>query len=157
VVLVGAFKANPLQDICKALDLPDLSQEKRFSTFAGMVAGKAELHKLFRERFASNTTEYWLGRLEEQDLLSAPVLTLPEALEHGQTEVNGSIIDVEGCGPLLGSPLTMDKSAFSVRHAPPDLGSHGRAILAEAGYTAERIDQLAAAGVLSGERRGEAA
>ena len=23
VVLVGAFKANPLQDICKALDLPD--------------------------------------------------------------------------------------------------------------------------------------
>jgi formyl-CoA transferase len=157
VVLVGAFKANPLQDICRALDLPDLSLEPRFETFADMVAHKPELQQLFRERFATNTTEYWLGRLEEQDLLCAPVLTLPQALDHGQTEVNGSIIELDGGIPVLGSPLTMDASAFKVRHSPPDLGGDGRAILEEAGYSGEQIDRLMESGALVGERRGAAA
>ncbi len=157
VVLVGAFKTNPLQDICKALDLPDLSQEARFSSFADKVEHKQELHTLFRERFGSNTTEYWLAKLEEQDLLCAPVLTLPEALDHGQTKVNGTILELDGGIPVLGSPLTMDETAFAVRHAPPDLGGDGRAILEEAGYSSEQIDQLIEAGALAGERRGEAA
>jgi crotonobetainyl-CoA:carnitine CoA-transferase CaiB-like acyl-CoA transferase len=51
----------------------------------------------------------------------------------------------------------MDESAFKVRHAPPDLGGDGRAILAEAGYSAGDIDRLIETGALSGERRGEAA
>jgi formyl-CoA transferase len=157
VVLVGAFKANPLQDICKALDLPDLSQEPRFASFADKVAHKPELQRLFRERFATNTTEYWLGRLEEQDLLCAPVLTLPQALGHGQTEVNGSIIELDGGIPVLGSPLTMDESAFKVRHSPPDLGGDGRTVLEEAGYSAEQIDRLVESGALAGERREAAA
>ena len=87
IVLVGAFKTNPLQDICAALGLRDLSADQRYATFAGQVAHKAELQAMFRERFASNTTEYWLARLDEQDLLCAPVLTLAEALGHDQTEV----------------------------------------------------------------------
>lgn len=159
VVLVGAFKANPLRDISAALGLPDLSLEERFSNFARQTESKAELQALFRERFASNTTEHWLAKLEEQDLLCAPVLTLPEALAHGQTEANGSIIDPAGDGTarLLGSPLTMGEGAFRLRHAPPGLGADGRAVLEEAGYTPADIDALIASGILSGERRGAAA
>ena len=33
MVMVGAFKQNPLRDICKALELPDLSAEERFADF----------------------------------------------------------------------------------------------------------------------------
>lgn len=159
VVLVGAFKANPLRDISAALGLPDLSLEERFSSFARQMENKAELQAMFSERFASNTTEHWLARLEEQDLLCAPVLTLPEALAHEQTEANGSIIDPAGDGTarLLGSPLTMGEGAFRLRHTPPGLGADGRAVLEEAGYTPADIDALIASGILSGERRGAAA
>jgi len=160
VVLVGAFKQNPLKDICAALGLPDLSAEPRLSTFAGQAANKPELQAKFGERFASNTTAHWLAKLEEQDLLCAPVLTLSEALDHGQTKSNGSIIEVadgHGSFPLLGSPLTMDGSAFQIRHAPPSLGADGRAILEEAGYSAESIEALIASGIVAGEKRGEAA
>ncbi|MBE0693829.1 MAG: CoA transferase, partial [Aquamicrobium sp.] len=160
IVLVGAFKANPLKDICAALGLPDLSAEERYATFARQMDNKAELQALFRERFASGSTEHWLARLDEQDLLCAPVLDLPQALAHGQTVHNGSVIDVEARGgsmQLLGSPLTMGDGAFAVRHAPPDLGADGAAILREAGYSPERIDALIAAGIVSGERRNQAA
>lgn len=159
IVLVGAFKQNPLQDISAALGLDDLSQLERFSTFARQMENKAELQGIFRERFASGSTGHWLAKLEEQDLLCAPVLDLPQALDHAQTTHNGSILDA-GSDPsarLLGSPLTMGEDAFAVRHAPPGLGADGADVLREAGYPAERIDALIAAGIVSGERRDAAA
>ena len=52
IVLVGAFKTNPLHDICAALGLPDLSADPRYATFEAQVAHKSELQAIFRERFA---------------------------------------------------------------------------------------------------------
>jgi crotonobetainyl-CoA:carnitine CoA-transferase CaiB-like acyl-CoA transferase len=152
LVLVGAFKTNPLQDICAALGLPDLSLDQRYATFQGQVEHKAELQALFRERFASNTTQYWLDRLDEQDLLCAPVLTLAEALGHEQTRANGTVVTLNGAAKamsLIGTPLTMGADAFQIRRPPPALGADGDAILSEVGYPAERIAALRKAGVLA--------
>jgi crotonobetainyl-CoA:carnitine CoA-transferase CaiB-like acyl-CoA transferase len=152
IVLVGAFKTNPLQDICAALGLPDLSADQRYATFAGQVAHKAELQAIFRQRFASNTTEFWLARLDEQDLLCAPVLTLAEALAHEQTKANGTVVTLSGDGrslPLVGTPLTMAEGAFQLRRAPPALGVDGPAVLSEAGYSAERIAGLKRTGIVA--------
>jgi crotonobetainyl-CoA:carnitine CoA-transferase CaiB-like acyl-CoA transferase len=151
IVLVGAFKTNPLQDICAALGLPDLSADPRYATFADQVARKSELQAMFRERFASNTTEYWLARLDEQDLLCAPVLTLAEALGHEQTKANGTVVRLEDQGramSLVGTPLTMEKGAFQLRRAPPALGADGEAVLHDAGYSAERIAALKQSGIV---------
>jgi crotonobetainyl-CoA:carnitine CoA-transferase CaiB-like acyl-CoA transferase len=141
LVLVGAFKANPLQDICRALDLPDLSAEPRYATFAGMVEHKSVLQSTFRERFATNTTAHWLARLEAQDLLCAPVQTMAEALAAPQTEVNGTVVDIAG-NRFIGTPLTMDETAFRVLRASPQLGEHNDEILRELGYPAGVIDEL---------------
>ena len=152
IVLVGAFKTNPLQDICAALGLPDLSADQRYATFAGQVAHKAELQAIFRQRFASNTTEFWLARLDEQDLLCAPVLTLAEALAHEQTKANGTVVTLSGDGrslDLVGTPLTMAEGAFQLRRAPPALGVDGPAVLSEAGYSAERIAGLKRTGIVA--------
>ena len=152
VVLVGAFKANPLRDICKALDLPDLSADPRYATFQGQVEHKAELQGKFRERFASNTTAYWLARLDELDLLCSPVLTLAEALGHEQTKLNGTVVTLSGGATtmaLIGTPLTMAPDAFQLRRPPPPLGADGTAVLAEAGFSAERIAALKAQGIVA--------
>jgi formyl-CoA transferase len=152
IVLVGAFKTNPLQDICKALGLEDLSRNPRYATFEAQVAAKPELQAMFRERFASGPTAHWLARLDEQDLLCAPVLTLAEALGHEQSIANGTVVSMAGADgdlPLIGSPLGMDPSAFQLRRPPPALGADGDAILAEAGYSPARIAALRQAGVVS--------
>ena len=73
IVIVGAFKANPLQDISSALGLPDLSVDPNYATFASRSENKAKLHRLFRSGLSTNTTAHWLARLEEQDLLCSPV------------------------------------------------------------------------------------
>jgi crotonobetainyl-CoA:carnitine CoA-transferase CaiB-like acyl-CoA transferase len=151
LVIVGAFRENPLRDICKALDIADLSKENRFATQAGMTEHKEELQAILRERFRTNSTDYWLARLDKEDVLCAPILTMAEALAHEQTAANGSIIDLGDGEPVryLGPPLTMAETAFRVRHHPPDLGADGEAVLAELGYAADRIASLKASGVVS--------
>jgi len=148
VVLVGAFKPNPLQDICRALDLPDLSAEPRYATFAGLVEHKAVLQQKFRERFATDTTAHWLARLEAQDLLCAPVQTMADALAAPQTAVNGTVVALDG-KRFVGTPLAMDDSAFKLRRSAPRLGEHNDEILRELGYAGDKIAQLHAAKVVA--------
>lgn len=151
LVIVGAFKANPLRDICRALDLPDLSTDPRHANFDEQVKTKAELHAHFRSRLSTNTTAYWLSRLDKEDLLCAPVQDLAEALESEQTAVNGMIVAFDGPAPmrLVGSPIGMAEDAFKLRHRPPKLGEHGSTILSEIGYDKARIEALRKSGVVS--------
>jgi crotonobetainyl-CoA:carnitine CoA-transferase CaiB-like acyl-CoA transferase len=136
LVLVGAFKANPLRDICTALDLPDLSLDERFNTQAQQFKNKPELHKMFSDRFASNTREHWLARLEEQDLLSAPVRDMREALVDPQTLHNRMILEGAPTAgrPMrfIASPIQMSGAEVQLRIPPPTLGQHTAEVLAEA-------------------------
>ena len=63
-------------------------------------------------------------------------------------------LDANGSGrneplKLVASPITMDASAFRLRHAPPALGEHATEILGELGYAPDRIAALRTAKVLS--------
>jgi formyl-CoA transferase len=152
LVLVGAFKENPLRDICTALGIEDLSQKEHLKDLDGQMKCRDELQTIFRQSFARNTTAYWLERLEAQDLLCAPVRSLAEALDDEQTKVNGMVVEVPGANGsaarLLAPPVHLSAGGFQVRHAPPSLGEHSRAILAELGYDEKRIAALAAEGVI---------
>jgi formyl-CoA transferase len=136
LVLVGAFKANPLRDICTALGLPDLSLDERFSTLDQQFKHKPELHRMFRERFGSNTRDHWLAKLEEQDLLSAPVRDMREALVDPQTLHNEMILEGAGANGralrFIASPIGMSGANAALRRAPPALGQHTAEVLAEA-------------------------
>jgi len=144
LVLVGAFKANPLRDICTALGLEDLSLDARFSGMPAQFTNKAELHGIFRERFASNTREHWLARLEEQDLLSAPVRDMREALVDPQTLHNAMILEggSSSSRPLkfIASPIQMSGAKAGLRREPPKLGQHTEEVLAEARALIEEAD-----------------
>ncbi len=133
IVIVGAFKENPLQLICRALDIADLSQDERYADITGQIEHKPFLQRTFREKIATNTTQYWIGRFEEQDLLCAPVLDMSDALDHAQTGVNGKIIALSNDERHFGSPLTMGDGAFRLRRDPPRLGEHTAEILREIG------------------------
>ena len=157
LVLVGAFKANPLKDICAALELPDLSADPRYATFENQVAERAYLQDEFTRRFASNTTAHWLARLEEQDLLCAPVQTLGEALASDQTAANGMVLTLDAPAMkgssepmrVMGTPLTMEGAAFRMRYNPPKLGEHTDSVLRELGYDGAKIGKLKAEKVAS--------
>ena len=133
LVMVGAFKANPLQDICKALEIDDLSADPRYCNLNQQFKHKPELQRIFRERFSGNTRAHWLTRLEAQDLLCAPVRDLREALVDPQTLHNQMLMEGPGEGQtvrFIASPIQMSAATVSLRYAPPRLGQHTDEILA---------------------------
>jgi crotonobetainyl-CoA:carnitine CoA-transferase CaiB-like acyl-CoA transferase len=68
IVMVGAFKENPLRDICQALGIEDLSMDARFATLDVQKLHRAELQAVFRRHFAENTTAHWVAALEAVDI-----------------------------------------------------------------------------------------
>ena len=150
LVLVGAFKKNPLQDICAALGIDDISGQ--YPTLEIQRANRDHLQQVFHENFATNTTAYWLERLEAQDLLCAPVKTLEQALTDPQTLHNGMVVETPyngGVAKLVGSPVHLSDAPMDIRHPPPRLGEHSKQILAELGYEQTRIDALQDAGIIA--------
>jgi formyl-CoA transferase len=154
VCMVGAFKEHPLRDICVALELGDeLWQRPDLQDLTGHRAAKAELQAIFRQRFATNTTDYWVQRLEAQDLLCAPVLSMEQALADEQTAINNMVIKmehpVEGTVQVLNSPITLSATPAQLRRRAPQLGEHAAELLAEHGFSPERIEQLRHSGAVA--------
>ncbi|MCY4139428.1 MAG: CoA transferase [Rhodobacteraceae bacterium] len=133
VVMVGAFKENPLRDICTALGIDDLSADPRYATLKSQKARRSDLQEIFRKRFATDTSAHWLERLDGVDILCAPVKTLADALDDPQTACNRMIVELEptAAGPvrLVASPIDMSAAPFAVRRAPPALGEHNDEVL----------------------------
>ena len=134
LVMVGAFKENPLRNICAALDLPDLSADPKFANLAAQFQNKPELQGILRETFLTATRDHWLQKLEEQDILSAPVRDMREALADPQTTENGMILEGPGEGQrlkLVGNPVHLSRSEVTLRIPPPRLGQHTEEVIAE--------------------------
>ena len=152
LVLVGAFKENPLRDISSALGIDNLCEDERYSSFERMVENKKVLQDTLRAQFLTRTTEYWIGALEALDLLCAPVKSLTDALADPQTEVNGMVVQVKVDNELLklvGSPIHLSDNGFVLRAAPPRLGQNSEEILTEYGYDRDAIAVLRAQGIVA--------
>jgi formyl-CoA transferase len=153
VCMVGAFKDNPLRHISAALQLDaDLSEQAEFASPEQQFAHSPELRRIFRERFATNTTDHWVKRLEAEDILCAPVRSLAEALADEQTVINRMIVEMDhptaGRVRALDAPIRLSGTPHRVRRVPPRLGEHTAEILAEHGYDPVAINDLLQAGVL---------
>jgi len=133
LVLVGAFKVNPLQDISNVLGIEDLSVEH--PDLESQRAAKPYLQQRFRDEFARESTAHWIAALEAADLLCAPVKNLSEVLEDEQTGVNEMIVEFEhpinGQMQAIACPIHFSAIDCGVRMAPPKLGEHNDEILNE--------------------------
>jgi formyl-CoA transferase len=154
ICMVGAFKDNPLRDISVALEFDeDLSARPGYETPDGQFAHRPQLQALFRDRFATRSTDYWVERLEAQDLLCAPVRSLEEALADPQTAANGSIVEMHhprvGLVRVLNAPIRLSLTPADTGRLPaPQLGEHNAEVLAELGRDGDRTDELVADGAI---------
>jgi formyl-CoA transferase len=150
VVVVGAFRENPLRDICEALEIDDLSADERFATLADQKANVTELRSLLADAFAQQPSQLVLERLVQRDILCAPVQEMEEALASDQAHANDMVWqDEAGDTTVVGSPIHLSRTPAAWTSGPPGLGAHADDVLEDFGIASDVVSRLRANGVIA--------
>ena len=147
--------------LTRALDRPDWLDDPRFKTTALRQENINDRLGLTQEVLRTKPSAYWLSRLDKADVPCVPVLRRSEMIDHPQVAANGIVqeIDHDGAGRLrqARAAAVFSETPAEIVHGAPRLGQHNAEILTEAGLDAAEIEALAAAGVLGGDAKEEAA
>lgn len=138
------------QLLATACGRPDLLEDERFPTGRLRKDNSVALVAELDDAFGALDFEDIARRLDEVDLVWAPVQTPAQVAADPQVTAAGALIDVEdGQGGVYRSPAAPARfpgADATVRPAAPGLGQHTREILAEIGYTPAEIEAMLASG-----------
>ncbi len=144
--------------IARAIGRPELAEDERFTSAKSRRQNAAELVDILDAEFAKYDIAEWGRRLDEYDVVWAPVQTPAQVAEDPQAEAAGVFVDIpagEGgeagrsiAGPVRlpnGDGTTVDR----VRGPAPGIGEHTADILKELGYDDDALADLKAAGAIN--------
>jgi len=136
--------------VARAFDRTDWLEDPKFKENSDRLIHKDELHDVIGALLRTNTTEYWMQRLAEHEVLHAPVRNYDDVINHPQAKHLGTVgsIDQQGIGilPYIGLPTTPNRRPAT---SSPGIGEHSIQILSQAGWAAQDIEKLIKDGVVA--------
>ena len=151
-ITAGAVSDAEWKGMCKALDKEEWLTDERFSSARARGINVKLRLEMTAEVLKTNTSEYWLARLDECEVPSAPVLSRPEVIEQEQIKVNEVLFEYDH--PELGRvrqprpAAIFEATPVKTEQLAARLGEHNTEIFEEAGYSLEEITRLRDSGVL---------
>ena len=148
-VTLGALEPKFWAAFCRGVEREDLLHH-------AFDPPGSDAHRAVSEIFAARTREQWRAFGTEHDCCLEPVLELDEALGSELVAAREMVVELDQPGVdrpvrLLGPPLKLSRTPAAPTRAPgPALGEHTEEILAAAGFSAEAITGLLAAGAVAG-------
>jgi crotonobetainyl-CoA:carnitine CoA-transferase CaiB-like acyl-CoA transferase len=150
-LVVACPKEALWRGLCDALGEPALADDERFADLALRDRNRDALIPLLKECFARRSVAEWVERLSARGVPCSPVNDLAQALADPQAVARENVVEyvhpVLGVVRAVGTAIRLDGLEQPIERAP-FLGEHSTQIAREVcGYSAERIDELAALGV----------
>lgn len=135
------------------LEQPQWCTDPRFASNAARVANREALAAAMSAVLMTRPTAAWIDRFERAQVPCGPINSLAAVFADPQVQARALQFELaRGSGvrvPQVGSPLRLARTPVQYHSAPPALGTDTRAVLQEVlGLSAERIDALAAQGVI---------
>jgi crotonobetainyl-CoA:carnitine CoA-transferase CaiB-like acyl-CoA transferase len=138
--------------LCQTLGQPAWASDARFATNAQRVRHIGELSALLREAFAAWPRERLIAALDEAGVPCGPINSVADVFRDPQVQARGLLKQVPHPSgvdvPQVGTPMRFADATLQTPAAPPLLGQHSEAILAELGYGPDAIAALRAAGAI---------
>ncbi|TQM11293.1 CaiB/BaiF CoA transferase family protein [Pseudonocardia kunmingensis] len=151
---IAANKQEQFETLCRVLDRTELIDDPRFLTRDDRKAHREILRAELETSLKERTALEWDEILLPTGVPAAPVVSVPEALRSEQVAHRGLVIELpsprEDGGPLrvVGLPTQVDGAPVRPTAAPPRLGEHTDALLAELGYGPADIAELRSGGAV---------
>lgn len=115
-------------DLCKALQLPELLDDPRFTTQYLRAANQKALAIILGAIFIKEPVDYWMSIIDKHGIPCAPVNDFPTILNSEQIKVLGLVKPItlpNGCETLTTTfPVRVDGQVPEIRRSPPKLGEH---------------------------------
>ena len=138
--------------LCAELRRPELADDARFASNADRVGNRPTLNAEIETLLADMNGEALCTKLLGLGVPCGPVLDVAQVMNHPHTIHREMVVEM-GEYRGTGVPAKLSRTPGSAKSVPPAFGEHGRAVLAEAGYSDGEIDALTASGALVVERR----
>lgn len=106
-----------------------------------------ELKTRLAEVFRTRTRDEWCEIMEGSDICFAPVLSIGEAIDHHHNRSRQTFVEVDGVPQPAPAPR-FSRTEVTVQGPPPKAGEHSDAVLADWGFSGERIDSMRSAGAI---------
>ena len=100
-----------------------------------------ELKEKMTKVFKTKTRDEWCEIMEGTDICFAPVLSLPEAWEHPHNVARKTFVDVNGVVQARPAPR-FSRTKPELQGPPPIPGEHTESVLADLGFSADKIAAL---------------
>ncbi len=107
------------------------------------------LKQRLAEVFRGKTRDEWCEIMEGSDLCFAPVMSLAEAPDHPHLKARETFVTRDGPRQPAPAPR-FSRTRPEIQGVPPAAGEHSREALADWGFSESEIDDLEAAGAVSG-------
>lgn len=151
-LVVAVITDNFWKNLKQVVNCPEFDHVK-YDTQPARLADKALIDGKLEEAFSSNTTEYWLARLNERRIPCAPVNKFSEALSDEQVRHRNMVVKLKHPGGQHtygpGNPIKFSRTDEERFTEAPLLGQHTRDVLKGIlDYDDSEIDELYAAGVV---------
>jgi len=132
--------------LCKALNAEHLAAEPAFSTGRARSENRDALNDAIEAITRGRTSADWIEALNKQGVPSGPIYSMDQVFADPQVKhLNMTRVvphPVIGDVEVVGQPIELSRTPWSVRHATPEAGEHTDAILAELGYSQADISRL---------------
>ena len=140
------------EGLLRAAELDHLIGDPRFDTRKQRTDRHDEIVTLLRAQFRKKPREYWLPRLDANNIPNAPINTIPEVFNNPQIKHMGIPRQIThprmGTSNLVGSPINMSDTPPRFVRPAPLLGEQTEEILERLGYGKETIEELRTSGVV---------
>jgi formyl-CoA transferase/CoA:oxalate CoA-transferase len=128
---------------CPAVGLPELAVNPRFATNKDRMANYDEMRPPIDRAFRTATSAEWIARLNAAGVANGAVRDIGQMLNDPQLAAREMVQTLMhptiGATRVIGAPIKLSETPASLRSAPPVLGQHTDAVLAELGYSAGEI------------------
>ncbi|MDR3512582.1 MAG: CoA transferase [Caulobacteraceae bacterium] len=137
-------------DLARALGQPELASDPRFAKGRERRTNGAELVRTLDAAFAGLTLAEAAARLDEADIVWAPVQTPAECAADPQAQAAGCFVETPnpkgGTFRAPAAPARFPGADDGPKGPAPALGQHTREVLAGVGYSPAEIERLLAEG-----------
>jgi crotonobetainyl-CoA:carnitine CoA-transferase CaiB-like acyl-CoA transferase len=143
---VGVGGEGQWKAFCKAVGRDDLAAHPDYAVAKLRFRNRPALMGLLGDLFRTQSTAFWLDRLESEGVPAGPIYTMAEVFDDPQVDHLGMAVPVthhaRGDIRLIAQPLVMSRTPPRIETPVPEAGEHTDEVLAEAGFAADEIARL---------------